>query len=192
MDESAPAHGDAPASSSRESGSVPRGKVVSGKHSIKNSLFEGPKLRHLHKDQDDKGSLQKTHWRSSTSSKKIWRLDYSKSRGARLGNSMTGAKPKKNQDTEKSFNKSLEPKRKPKVIYIEDSLEFGKACEDLSWNHCTSTPHRSESNGIAERTVRRVKEGTSAVLLQSGLNENWWADSMECYTYLRSVTDLFF
>ena len=38
--------------------------------------------------------------------------------------------------------------------------------------------------------MRRVKEGTSAVLLQSGLTENWWADSMECYTYLRNVTDL--
>ena len=38
--------------------------------------------------------------------------------------------------------------------------------------------------------VRRVKEGTSAVLLQSGLNESWWADSMECYTCLRNVTDL--
>ena len=67
---------------------------------------------------------------------------------------------------------------------------FGKACQDLSWNHCTSTLHRSETNGIAERAVRRVKEGTSAVLLQSGLNESWWADSMECYTYLRNVTDL--
>ena len=38
--------------------------------------------------------------------------------------------------------------------------------------------------------MRRGKEGSSAVLLQSGLNENWWADSMECYTYLRNVTDL--
>ena len=38
--------------------------------------------------------------------------------------------------------------------------------------------------------MRRVKEGTSAVLLQSGLNESWWADSMECFTYLRNVTDL--
>ena len=36
----------------------------------------------------------------------------------------------------------------------------------------------------------RVEEGTSAVLLQSGLNESWWADSMECYTYLRNVTAL--
>ena len=40
------------------------------------------------------------------------------------------------------------------------------------------------------RAVRRVKEGTFAVLLQSGLYESWWADSMECYTYLRNVTDL--
>ena len=35
-----------------------------------------------------------------------------------------------------------------------------------------------------------MKEGTSAVLLQSGLDENWWADSMECYTYLRNIQDL--
>ena len=38
--------------------------------------------------------------------------------------------------------------------------------------------------------MRRVKEGTSAVMLQSGLNESWCADSMECYNYLRNVTDL--
>ena len=56
-----------------------------------------------------------------------------------------------------------------KDIYTDNSLEFGKACEDLSWNHCTSTPHRSETNGIAERAVRRIKQGTSPELLQSGL-----------------------
>ena len=68
---------------------------------------------------------------------------------------------------------------------------FGKACEDHSWNHYTSTPHRSETNGIAERAVRRVKEST-AVLLQSGLDENWWADSMECFSYLRNVLNLLY
>ena len=99
-------------------------------------------------------------------------------------------KTKTSQETQRTLQKFLEPERKPKVIYTDNSLEFGKACEDLSWNHCTSTSHRSETNGIAERAVRRVKEGTSAVLLQSGLNESWWADSMECYTYLRNVTDL--
>ena len=89
-------------------------------------------------------------------------------------------KTKTSQETQRSLQKFLEPDRKPEVIYTDNSLEFGKACEDLSWNHCTSTPHRSETNGIAERAVRRVEEGTSAVLLQSGLNESWWAVSMEC------------
>ena len=78
----------------------------------------------------------------------------------------------------------------PKSFTLTIPLEFGKACEDLSWNHCTSTPHRSETQGIAERAVRRVKEGTSAVLSQSGLDENWWADSVECSSYLRNVQDL--
>ena len=99
-------------------------------------------------------------------------------------------KTKTSQETQRSLHKLLEPDRKPNVIYTDNSLEFGEAFEDLSWRHCTSTPHRSETHGIAERAVRRVKEGTSAVLLQSGLNENWWADSMECYTYLRNVQDL--
>ena len=82
-------------------------------------------------------------------------------------------KTKTSQETQRSSQEFLEPHRKPKVIYTDNSLEFGNACEELSWNHCTSTPRRSETNGIAERAVRRVKEGTSAVLLQSGLDEKW-------------------
>ena len=35
-----------------------------------------------------------------------------------------------------------------------------------------------------------MKEGTSVVLLQSGLDEKWWADSMECFSYLRNIQDL--
>ena len=99
-------------------------------------------------------------------------------------------KTKTSQETQRSLQKFLEPDRKSKVIFTDNSLDFGKACEGLSWNHFTSTPHRSETNGIAERAVRRVKEGASAVLLQSGLNESWWADSMECYTNLRNIQDL--
>ena len=81
---------------------------------------------------------------------------------------------------------------KLKVIGTDNSLEFGKACEDLSWNHCTSTPHRSETHGIAERAVRRLKEGTSAMPLQSGVDNEWWVDSMEFYSYLRHIQDLWF
>ena len=46
-------------------------------------------------------------------------------------------KNKTSQETQRSLQQFLEPERK--------SLEFGKACEDLSWNHCTSAPHRSET-----------------------------------------------
>ena len=99
-------------------------------------------------------------------------------------------KSKSSEETQKNPMKFLKPTRKPYVNYTDNSLEFGKYCEDLCWNHCTSTPHRSETNGIAERAVRRVKEGTSAVLLQSCLDKEWWADTMECYCYLRNVQDL--
>ena len=91
---------------------------------------------------------------------------------------------------QKNVMKFLEPNRKPKVIYTGNFLEFGKSCEELSWNHCTSAPHRSETNGLPKRAVRRVKEGTSAVPLQFGLGNEWWADSMECYCCLRNIQDL--
>ena len=48
-------------------------------------------------------------------------------------------KTKTSQETHRSLQKFLEQKRKPEVIYTDNSLEFGKAYEDLSWNHCTST-----------------------------------------------------
>ena len=66
------------------------------------------------------------------------------------------------QGTGKSSRKFLEPSEKLNVINTDNSLEFGKAYEELSWNHCKSTPHRSETNGIADRAVRRIKEGTYA------------------------------
>ena len=78
----------------------------------------------------------------------------------------------------------LETTRKPKVTCTDNSLEFSKSCEELSWNQCTSTPHRSETNGTAEDAIRRVKEGTFAGLLQSDLGNEWSADFTECYCYL--------
>ena len=62
----------APAHTSQDSDSERATKVVSksSKHSIYTHF---PKdLRSLLANQNDKGSLQKTHWRSSTSSRKVW------------------------------------------------------------------------------------------------------------------------
>ena len=71
-------------------------------------------------------------------------------------------KTKSSHETTKSLLKFLEPSQARKVVYADNLMEFGRACEVLSWNHRTSS--------IAERAVRRVKESTSAVLLQSGLD----------------------
>ena len=97
---------------------------------------------------------------------------------------------KTSQETVKSLRKFLAQEEDRKVVYTDNSLELVKTCKDLFWNHCTSTPHRSETNGIAERAVRRVNEGTSTVLVESGLDEHWWAGVMECYCSLRNVQDL--
>ena len=101
----------------------------------------------------------------------------------------TCVKPKLHRRRRIILRKCSEPSQKPKVIHTDDLLVFGKSCEELSWNHRTTTPCRSETSEIAERAVRRVKEGTSAVLLQSGLNEKWWSDSMKWYYYLQNVQD---
>ena len=98
-------------------------------------------------------------------------------------------KTQASQEAMRCLRMFLDSKASPKVIYSDNSRIFGKACED-QWNRCTCTPHRSETNGIAERAVRSVKEGTSAILLYSGLDGNWWDDPKECCCFLRNVQDL--
>ena len=65
-------------------------------------------------------------------------------------------------------------------------LEFGKSCEELSWNH----HFVAQEQEIAERAVRRIKEETSAVLLQPGLDDKSWSDSVKCCCCLRDDQDL--
>ena len=43
-------------------------------------------------------------------------------------------------DMMESVQRFLLPESKPGVIYTDTSLEFTKACEDLSWFHDKSTP----------------------------------------------------
>ena len=89
------------------------------------------------------------------------------------GFSLIRVKTKTSHETVGNLSKFLEPSHKPKVVHTDNALEFGKACGRSTMESPTSTPHRSETNGIAGRAVRRVKEGTSAVLLHSGLqNKN--------------------
>ena len=179
MDESVPAHRDAPASSSLESASEPRVKVVlvSGKHSIETHF---PKDTNCEICKRTKMTIAPCRKRTGTAAPRAEQLrdlttaDHKVlSEGFESRNyhryavvvqdlatqwiSSYPCKTQTSQETEKSLQKFLEPTWKPKVIYTDNSLEFGKACEDLSWNHCTSTRHRPETNGIAQGVVRRIK-----------------------------------
>jgi hypothetical protein len=82
------------------------------------------------------------------------------------------------------------PGSKPKYICTDGSQDFEKAAKDLGWLHDESNPYRPETNGVAERAVRRVKEGTAATLVQSGFDESWWDEAMVCFCFLRNVVDL--
>ena len=84
----------------------------------------------------------------------------------------------------------LGPGVKAQHAYSDNAPEYSKAMQDMGIVHDTSTPYRSETNGVAERAVRRVKEGTSACLVQSGLNELFWDLATECYCMLRNVVDI--
>ena len=77
------------------------------------------------------------------------------------------------QGTVRNLRKVLDLEGNPKVRNTDNSLEFGKACEDLRENHSTSTLYWLEANRIAERAVGRLKEGTSSILLQSELDKQW-------------------
>ena len=63
------------------------------------------------------------------------------------------------QELPRKHKRACRSSWRPKVIHTGNSLEFGKLCEDLSWNQSASTPHRSETDGIAGRAVRRVTNG---------------------------------
>ena len=120
----------------------------------------GPRLQGLLAEQAHWHSRERTiSWFSNCGSKSSqWRMWISKQLSIRCGQDLATqwlqsypCKTKTSQETKKSVQKFLEPTRKTKDTNTENSTEFGKSCEDFSWNHCTSTPHRSETDGIAER-----------------------------------------
>ena len=80
----------------------------------------------------------------------------------------------------------LPPSKKLERIFTDNSKEFTEACQDSQWNRDTSTPHRSEKNGVAERAVRRVKEGTAIALCRADYQKN--GGTVRCIAFVTCAT----
>ena len=86
---------------------------------VSTRTFRRPKLWYLLEHENNGGLLQKTYWYSFEDLAIQWIQSYP-------------CKTKTAQETQKKIMKFLEPTRKPKVIYTDNSLELGKWCEELS------------------------------------------------------------
>ena len=91
-------------------------------------------------------------------------------------------------ETEKSLSKFLEP-HTPKVVCTDNGIR------ESMWRFIMESPHfntlsiRDKWHCWKSRTKSK-RRYFSRVLIQSWLDERWWADSVECYCYLRHVQDL--
>ena len=125
-------------------------KVVSGNQGVLiNTLPEGAKLQSMQKlTKNDKRSLQQTPINPALSAEEFGDLitaDHKvpsgecESRKDHLYAVVVQdlATPRlQSHPCRKGLRKFLERTDKAKVIHTDNPLEFGKACGELSWNHC--------------------------------------------------------
>jgi hypothetical protein len=67
-------------------------------------------------------------------------------------------------ETTKALVEFAGPQGKAKHVYSDNSKEIKSACEKLGFPQDGSLPHRPETNGIAENSVKKCREGTSCAL----------------------------
>ena len=65
--------------------------------------------------------------------------------------------------------------------YSDGAPELHAVCRKFGIRHDTSDPHRSETNGVIERTNRTVIEGARCLLFQSGLSYKYWTTAIKCF-----------
>ena len=185
MDENVPAHKDAHASSSRESASEPRGKVVSGEHSIHTHFPKDRNCDICMKTKITKAPRRKCTCTAIPRAEKFGVLpiaDHKVLCECESRNNHRYAvvvqdlatqwiqsypcKTKTSQETEKSLQKFLEPTSFSLTI----PWNLAKLVKTYPGSiHCTSTPHRSETMGLLTERYAELRKG----LLQYCFNKVW-------------------
>ena len=93
-----------------------------------------------------------------------------------LGTGYCGFFPTAHRDTpetERIFNDFLGD-AKVRLLRTDGASEFKSTSTNLFIPHCTSTPGRHETNGVAERNIQKLSAAARTLLEQSGLEHCFW------------------
>ena len=94
------------------------------------------------------------------------------------------------QETMNRLQKFVPPDQKTRIIHTHNSLKFIRACEDLCSNQDESTPYPSDTHGIAEHLVRRVKRRYLCSVGSVGSSrKRGGGEAMKCFCHLRNIQD---
>ena len=77
--------------------------------------------------------------------------------------------------------------RRVKQFHSDNFRSIAKAAKTMRWTAPTSTPGIPQTNGLAERKVRQVKEGGRTNLLQAGLDYSWWPYAVTHHCFARNI-----
>ena len=72
-------------------------------------------------------------------------------------------------------------------LYIDGALDIVKAGKNLRTCYDTSTPDRSVANGLSEREMKNVLEGTRTLLERSGLPASYWPYASRCFCHHANI-----
>ena len=73
-------------------------------------------------------------------------------------------------------------------LYSDNAPELLEAAALLGIRHDTSTPYNSPTNGVAERNIRMILDGTRTALEQSGLGPVWWPRATRHFCHSLNTT----
>ena len=187
------AHAHAHISQDSDSGRPTKVVPKLRKHSIYTYFPKRPKLRSLLANPNDKGSLQETHWRSPTSSRQVWWFHDGWSQSLQWGGGITEQSPVRCPCSRSchSMDSILSVQKQNFSGSPEEPNEVPGADEEtkchLHWQFLgiwqvlrgiileSLHVYTTQSRNKWDCRKNRVKEGTSVVLLQPGLDEKWWA-----------------
>lgn len=81
------------------------------------------------------------------------------------------------------------PRTKIYYMYTDNAKDFQAATKEIKITWDPSTAYIGATNGIMERCNRRMNEGTSFNLVQSGFTHEWWPETQDRFNFVWNVTE---